>query len=1014
MLLTARQTRTKNYLLLATGIYAVVFVAVLIAHPGGPLFDFLFGLFRHHSPTPTDLENAGKIYKDFENIYQILPPLFAACCAIFYALRGFHLLPNRRVGWFLIGIGCFLWSIGQSTWTYYETLRGVDVPFPGGADVGYLGGYPFIIVGVALLFDKMPLSGRIRLLLDSALAASSVGVVSWYFLVNKLWSDAGADLLTRLLTVAYPLSDIIVLFFALVLLSGAWDNKERRLSLVCLAAGMILLACADSLFSYYNLIGLYQTGSWFDWCFAFGWLLIGYASLIRLWQRQTTETANADAPRSFAGQELLESRPFWQSVTLGLLARLLAPYIAAFGALSLLTYTDYTTPKALNFHYLSNTVIMLGLWLINLVILRQVFTLLENQNLTQQLRAFNTTLEQKVVQRTDQINSLLQLAKAVNNTRDFDLVVNAAGQHTLHVLQADAVILWSSGGDVPEMSLPPRVFPENVRQEYPGLIKFLTAHDMVSETAIVSLQEIAAQHPSLKAKVARGVVAPQIGAISTELASEKSLANLKGQCLIAPLFWQGKAIGMIAATSWNEPFEDDETAMLESIGVEVGTAMENARLYGAALKAADRDSVTGLLNHRAVHQRLDDEFQRAQHQDRPLSVIMMDLNNFKLFNDTYGHPVGDQVLKRVARALESECRKPGILARYGGDEFIAVLPDTDEPKAMVLAQRLSERMNREGFQGSSDSTTVPISLSFGVASYPEDCTNRFELVTIADRNLYQAKVSDSGIMGTTESQRTHRALRSEGSFDVLDAMVTAVDNKDRYTRRHSEDVTEYALWIAEELGYSEGTQRVIRIGGLLHDVGKIGVPEDILRKPGKLSNEEYETMKRHTQLGALIVGGVSGMESIIDIVKSHHERWDGKGYPDGLAGEDIPLLGRLLAVADALSAMTTDRPYRRGFPWEKAVEEIRKGIETQFDPEMAKAFLAVAAKGRPGSSHHQHSPMDSDRFAEESFYASAAPTDAVEPNGPSATSQSLGTQKSLGTQNDEEQDYPNPKHSALP
>ena len=427
--------------------------------------------------------------------------------------------------------------------------------------------------------------------------------------------------------------------------------------------------------------------------------------------------------------------------------------------------------------------------------------------------------------------------------------------------------------------------------------------------------------------------------------------DLKGRCIIAPLMWQSKPIGMIAAIAWDKPFDEDEPDMLESIGVEVGNAMENARLYGAALKAADRDSVTGLLNHRAIHQRLDEEFQRAQHHDRPLSVIMMDLNNFKLFNDTYGHPTGDLVLKRVARALESECRKPGILARYGGDEFIAVLPDTDEPKAMVLAQRLSERMKVEGFQRGADATTVPISLSFGVANFPKDSANRFELVTIADRNLYQAKLTDSGINGQTETQRSHRALRTEGSFDVLDAMVTAVDNKDRYTRQHSEDVTEYALWIAEELGYSEGTQRVIRIGGLLHDVGKIGVPEDILRKPGRLSDEEYETMKRHTQLGALIVSGVAGMESIIDIVKSHHERWDGNGYPEGLAGEDIPLLGRLLAVADAFSAMTTDRPYRRGLSWDIAISEIRKGVGTQFDPEMAKAFLATAAKGRRGSAH---------------------------------------------------------------
>ena len=186
----------------------------------------------------------------------------------------------------------------------------------------------------------------------------------------------------------------------------------------------------------------------------------------------------------------------------------------------------------------------------------------------------------------------------------------------------------------------------------------------------------------------------------------------------------------------------------------------------------------------------------------------------------------------------------------------------------------------------------------------------------------------------------------ESSFSILDAMVTAVDNKDSYTRRHSEDVTEYALWIAEELGVSTETQRVIRTGGLLHDVGKITVPDEILRKPGRLTPEEFEIMQRHPRMGALIVGAIPGMESILDAVRSHHERWDGKGYPDGTAGEETPLLGRLLAVADAFSAMTTDRPYRKGLEWEFALHEIKANIGTQFDPEMAEAFLRAARKRR--------------------------------------------------------------------
>ncbi|MDQ3815352.1 MAG: HD domain-containing protein, partial [Armatimonadota bacterium] len=268
--------------------------------------------------------------------------------------------------------------------------------------------------------------------------------------------------------------------------------------------------------------------------------------------------------------------------------------------------------------------------------------------------------------------------------------------------------------------------------------------------------------------------------------------------------------------------------------------------------------------------------------------------------------------------------------------------------AMTVAVRLRERMDQEGFSHAGDERTIPVTLSFGIASFPDDATNRHELLTISDANLYAAKLSDEGIRATTDMQRAQRELRTtEGSFDVLDAMVTAVDNKDRYTRRHSEDVTEYALWIAEELRLSEETMRIIRVGGLLHDVGKIGVPEDILRKPGKLTDEEYEVLKRHTQLGELIVAAVPGMENIIDAVRSHHERWDGQGYPDGLADADIPFLGRLLAVADAFSAMTTTRAYRKGLELVAALDEIASNIGTQFDPTMAVAFLRAAQKQWP-------------------------------------------------------------------
>jgi putative nucleotidyltransferase with HDIG domain len=256
-------------------------------------------------------------------------------------------------------------------------------------------------------------------------------------------------------------------------------------------------------------------------------------------------------------------------------------------------------------------------------------------------------------------------------------------------------------------------------------------------------------------------------------------------------------------------------------------------------------------------------------------------------------------------------------------------------------------MSAAGFHPLGDDRIVPVTLSCGLATYPADSTNRHELMTIADANLYRAKNSEAGVQNTSAEQRANRALRTDDTFSLFDALVTSVDNKDRYTRQHSEDVAEYSVWIAEEMNLSEETMRVIRVGALLHDVGKIGVPDEILRKPGRLTDEEFVVMQRHPVLGAMLVGAVPGMEAILDVVRSHHERWDGKGYPDNLAGEDIPLLGRITAVADAVSAMTTTRPYRKEMDWKVAMDQVKAGSGTQFDPAAASAFLRAAARRRP-------------------------------------------------------------------
>jgi diguanylate cyclase (GGDEF)-like protein len=878
-------------------IYALVFLGLLIVRPGRP--------------------------EEFPELFSPLhlpPHLFGGLCCIVYAWRGHHPTRLQRLAWLLMGLTCISNLMGYSLYFYYECTNRVPIPVPSWCDPFWLAIFPFMMGGMLLLFGAMPNAGRARLLLDSAIATSSVGVLIWYFLLQHLWHRSGASIPAKLVSIAYPLGDIACLFSALVLLSAKASNRVMRWALSMLACGVIFWVFSDTIYAYTNMHRHYVVGSWSDWGWPFGALLFAYASMYSWASREKIQEIDISIDAQAVGARSL--------------LRLFAPYAAAGISLSAVLFLDYRDGNGI-----SNSMFFIGLGMLLLVIMRQVFTLLENRHLTGQLKehleqnqalteelsalneeltTLNVHLEQRVDQRTKQIGALLELTQAVNNTLDINDVLAATLEHTLQACQAQAVIVWLAGEAAQADASITLPYHKGL-DDQPRIVKFL----------------------------ARQAVSDQVHLLP--IPADMQAAEQQGICLCAPLLCQHHMLGMIGIIRWNAPIEPTEWGLLQSIGLEVGTALENARQHHAALEAADRDPVTHLYNHRALHQRLSRAIETAQTQNQPMAVIMLDLNNFKCFNDTYGHLAGDDVLRKVAHTLLQECDKRDIVGRYGGDEFLIVLPGATTADALALAQRLQERMLANGFRQPGDERTIPITLRCGVAAFPEDSANQHELLTIADHNLSEAKRCDSGVGVTTEEHRANLALRAEGSFALLEAMVVSVDNKDRYTRRHSEDVTEYALWIAEELGVSEDTMRTIRISGLLHDVGKIGVPDEILRKPGRLTPEEFEVMKRHPRLGALIVGAIPGMEGIVDGVRSHHERWDGNGYPDGTEGEETPFLGRLLAVADAFSAMTTDRPYRQGMDWDTAVQEIVANIGTQFDPTMAQAFLRAIKKRRPAA-----------------------------------------------------------------
>jgi diguanylate cyclase (GGDEF)-like protein/putative nucleotidyltransferase with HDIG domain len=367
-----------------------------------------------------------------------------------------------------------------------------------------------------------------------------------------------------------------------------------------------------------------------------------------------------------------------------------------------------------------------------------------------------------------------------------------------------------------------------------------------------------------------------------------------------------------------------------------------ARLYDAART----DPLTGLPNRRGFRELLDLELERARRGTIRMTVVVGDIDHFKEVNDRSGHHVGDAVLQRVAGLLREGKRQIDAAARVGGEEFALILPDTDARGAFLLAERL-----REATRAAFREDAVPITISFGIASFPTHGETAASLLRAADEALYAAK--ESGRNRTVLHSPVLRVALREGRDDrdiegerflavVLD-LAEAADLRFSGSARHSETVGRYAELMARELGLSEQRVGRVRLAGLLHDIGKVGVPSEILSKPGKLTDEELAVVRRHPELGAQILDHPT-LADVRAWVGAHHERPDGAGYPRGLAGDELPLEARIVAVADAYEAMTSDRSYRAAVGHERARAELERCAGSQFDAQVVRTFLAVLAR----------------------------------------------------------------------
>jgi diguanylate cyclase (GGDEF)-like protein/PAS domain S-box-containing protein len=379
------------------------------------------------------------------------------------------------------------------------------------------------------------------------------------------------------------------------------------------------------------------------------------------------------------------------------------------------------------------------------------------------------------------------------------------------------------------------------------------------------------------------------------------------------------------------------------------------------------DAHTGLYNYRYLQEAIEVEFHQARRYAQNLAIIMLDIDYFKSINDVYGIAFGDLVLKQLAKQLKRMIRRYDILVRYSGEEFIIISPRLNRFTAFNLAQRLLESLNFINFGNKKHSVKLKISLS--VVSFPDDrAKNGMDLVNLADVVLNKAKEGGGNrvysfldikkplsksvekafkTVGIKSLKNTIIKLNKQskqGLSESIFAFAKTLEFKDHYTGEHVENTVHFATAVAKEINLPKEDIELIKQAAILHDLGKIGISENILLKKGKLNKKEFEEIKKHPQIGADIIRPIQFLHDLIPFIFYHHERWDGKGYPSGIKGEDIPLGARVIAIADVYQALISDRPYHKAFTKNAAIDIIKKSSGTQFDPRIVSAFLKVVSR----------------------------------------------------------------------
>ncbi len=445
-------------------------------------------------------------------------------------------------------------------------------------------------------------------------------------------------------------------------------------------------------------------------------------------------------------------------------------------------------------------------------------------------------------------------------------------------------------------------------------------------------------------------------------------------CAIIPIKAQGRTICVTLVSDYNV---QNHLSLYQLAATNLGLLFQNSALNEKVAQSTYTDSLTNLYTHRRFHELLSQELEYAQSSKTKVSVLIFDINDMGQINRDFGHSKGDEVIKVVASKINENIKKQDIAARYGGDKISVILRNMNAEEAKYMAEYLTYSLSC----CLVDDIGPVNKVSVGIATYPDDSTDKEKLLILAEQAVLVSKTkgytngrsiivstqdydfwddtalnSFAVVMAKRHSQlginfeealveqfQNENILSQNHLIEVVTSLASAIDAKDEYTKDHSSSVSRYSVALARAINLPDKEVERIKLGALLHDIGKIGIPEDVLTKPAKLTDEEFKIIQQHPTIGVQkILDPNPLLHDLIPIVKYHHEQWNGKGYPCRLKGEEIPLAARIVAVADTYHALISDRPYRKGMSVEKACAILEEGAGEQWDKELVRQFIALA------------------------------------------------------------------------